>query len=306
MIVKSIFVLPFSVMHPKFMVIDRKIAVLPSCNVSWEDWFEGSMILEGDIVRNLLNFYFAFWERTSALPPLEAVERPPGVSQTLNAPKTNLLALVDFSSIPSMSEIPAVLLPSPHNTNPRFRPFLPAAAAALTPLTTFLLSLFAIAENHVHIQTPNITSPPVLDALISALERGVNVRITTSRRMMLLEQILTAGTTTEICIWKLRRRYKKLLKAHTGIVSEDGGESGRRKPGTLLIRWFKPKNKSNEPVKSHLKMTTVDGNILVLGSGNMDRASWYTSQELGIAFAGPEITATVDGAVEEALRGRLE
>jgi len=33
--VKSIFVLPFSVMHPKFVLIDRKVILLPSCNVSW-------------------------------------------------------------------------------------------------------------------------------------------------------------------------------------------------------------------------------------------------------------------------------
>jgi hypothetical protein len=31
--IKSIFMLPFSVMHPKFVVIDRKEVILPSCNV---------------------------------------------------------------------------------------------------------------------------------------------------------------------------------------------------------------------------------------------------------------------------------
>lgn len=36
--VKSIFVRPFSVMHPKFVIVDRKLVCLPSCNVSWEDW----------------------------------------------------------------------------------------------------------------------------------------------------------------------------------------------------------------------------------------------------------------------------
>jgi phosphatidylserine/phosphatidylglycerophosphate/cardiolipin synthase-like enzyme len=40
----------------------------------------------------------------------------------------------------------------------------------------------------------------------------------------------------------------------------------------------------DEPAVSHLKMTLVDGRFLVLGSGNMDRASWFTSQELGMLF----------------------
>lgn len=34
--IKSVFVLPFSVMHPKFIIVDRSHVFLPSCNVSWE------------------------------------------------------------------------------------------------------------------------------------------------------------------------------------------------------------------------------------------------------------------------------
>ena len=41
------------------------------------------------------------------------------------------------------------------------------------------------------------------------------------------------------------------------------------------------------PVLSHFKMTMVDDDYLVLGSGNMDRASWWTSQEIGLLFYMP-------------------
>jgi hypothetical protein len=34
--VKSVFFLPFSVWHPKFVIVDNKEVFLPSCNVSWE------------------------------------------------------------------------------------------------------------------------------------------------------------------------------------------------------------------------------------------------------------------------------
>jgi len=50
LVVKSIFVRPFSVMHPKFIIVDRQRAFIPSCNVSWEDWFEGCIDTEGSIV----------------------------------------------------------------------------------------------------------------------------------------------------------------------------------------------------------------------------------------------------------------
>ena len=50
LVVKSVFVRPFSVMHPKFIIMDRQRLLLPSCNVSWEDWFEGCIETEGAIV----------------------------------------------------------------------------------------------------------------------------------------------------------------------------------------------------------------------------------------------------------------
>jgi len=50
LVVKSIFVRPFSVMHPKFIILDRQRAFIPSCNVSWEDWFEGCIDTEGAVV----------------------------------------------------------------------------------------------------------------------------------------------------------------------------------------------------------------------------------------------------------------
>ena len=60
-----------------------------------------------------------------------------------------------------------------------------------------------------------------------------------------------------------------------------------------------------EPVHSHLKLTIVDQQVTVLGSGNMDRASWYTSQELGIMFHGGGFAAAVKTSVEGVLEDRL-
>ena len=58
-------------------------------------------------------------------------------------------------------------------------------------------------------------------------------------------------------------------------------------------------------MKSHLKMVVVDEEITVLGSGNMDRASWFTSQELGVALFGNEVAESIRKAVDEGLEGRV-
>lgn len=141
--------------------------------------------------------------------------------------------------------------------------------------------------------------------------------------MMLLEQLVTAGTVTEFCVWGLVRRYKRLVQRAAGgrregrrkrgdevAMMEEGTASGRGGVGRLEVGYYRPRprlgDRDAEPVKSHVKCTVVDGEVVVLGSGNMDRASWSTSQELGIAFYGKEVVGAIWGGLEGALGGRVE
>lgn len=104
---------------------------------------------------------------------------------------------------------------------------------------------------------------------------------------MLIEQLVTAGTTTSWCLSSFIKRYKALVDRHR---SSDR-EAQRVTPGRLELFYYKPiewrRGEEDEPVVSHFKMTLVDGEYLVLGSGNMDRASWWTSQEIGVLFYVP-------------------
>jgi phosphatidylserine/phosphatidylglycerophosphate/cardiolipin synthase-like enzyme len=59
--ITSIFFLPFSVWHPKFVVIDRRTVFLPSCNVSWEEWFEVCVSFRGPIVQEFIGFWMSYW-----------------------------------------------------------------------------------------------------------------------------------------------------------------------------------------------------------------------------------------------------
>lgn len=62
--------------------------------------------------------------------------------------------------------------------------------------------------------------------------------------------------------------------------------------------------------KSHVKCTVVDGDgdggVVVLGSGNMDRASWFTSQELGVAIEDAAVVKDVWEQLEKRLEGKVE
>ncbi len=307
--IKSVFILPFSVMHPKFIIVDRKRAWLPSCNVSWESWFEGCVELEGPIVNKMVDFWRSFWGRND-LPALPTNSNQADSLNRSSSPERNTAAKV--YELPH-TPITTIFLPSPHRRNPKFRPFLAPSTPPPTPLNTFLVSLINSAKTSIYIQTPNLTSPPVLTALQNALARGIDVSILTNTRMMLLEQLVTAGTTTELCVRRLSKWHRHVANSTSPsrVADLESGITGQAHGiGTLNVRYYTPnaarpmQQASAEPVKSHLKLTIVDDEIVVLGSGNMDRASWYTSQEVGIAFFSREVATEIMHAVKEEMIGR--
>lgn len=119
--------------------------------------------------------------------------------------------------------------------------------------------------------------------------------------MMVLEQLFTAGTVTELFMRRLRNRYDDLLSKKDQNLAEEG-----RALGHLSIRYFKHVPEWGPEAKCHIKCTIVDGQVVVLGSGNMDRASWYTSQELGIAIEDKSLAVQVADQIDTVLEGRVE
>ncbi|KAM0323949.1 hypothetical protein ACHAQA_008531 [Verticillium albo-atrum] len=292
--VKSLFFLPFSVMHPKFVIVDRERAFMPSCNISWEVWFEGCVEFTGPAVEQLLRFYASVWDRDDRRAADwedsrdQAGRQQSGTAVLQTEPFENNPESACQKLLLEPTSTPTMVLPSSHHVNPGFRymPFLGRQSPPATPLNTALLDLFVTARTQIDILTPNLTCRAVVDALLAALARGVNVRIRTSRNMMLIEQIVTACTTTEWTIRSLVKNYTALTSAWTSRAFDT--EAQRQRPGRLEIYYYRPATTApDEPVVSHLKMTLVDREYLMLGSGNLDRASWYTSQELGILLHVP-------------------
>jgi phosphatidylserine/phosphatidylglycerophosphate/cardiolipin synthase-like enzyme len=301
--VKSVFLLPISIIHPKFVIVDRKRAFLPSCNVSWEEWFEGCLELSGPVVGQFLRFWEEFW----------ADDQDHGLSSTAITPSRNdrdigpqdLTGLLHHHNFTPAPSVQTLFLPSPHHRNPRISlPWQSAAPAPSTPLNIFLLQAFDSARSYIYIQTPNLTSQPAITAMLEALKRGVDVTVVTSERLQLLEQIITAGTTSPRCVSQLIAQHEALANSRSADIED----AAALRLGKLKVSYYKPRDgqeaSHDEPVQSHFKLTIVDGETAVFGSGNMDRPSWYTSQELGVAFFDRAFVAKVEEGVEEALGER--
>ncbi|KAK5144055.1 hypothetical protein LTR04_001695, partial [Oleoguttula sp. CCFEE 6159] len=131
LVVKSIFVRPFSVMHPKFVIVDGKTVWLPSCNVSWEDWFEGCLELTGPVVGQFVRFWEQFWYRddlrimsaATALNGNIMGDQGPNVANTFQHSERLRETKSDGASarvLPRtldvyLKDIRAIFLPSPHH-----------------------------------------------------------------------------------------------------------------------------------------------------------------------------------------------
>jgi phosphatidylserine/phosphatidylglycerophosphate/cardiolipin synthase-like enzyme len=277
---------PFGIIHSKYVIVDRKLAIMPSCNVSWERWFETAIVLQGAFVDHLLDFHASFWLNGGKMPEIPSPH--PGAM----APHQNML----------QGSIATTLLPSPHT--PALLPphlrlssvlrMLPCILSRRpthphTPLLTTTSHLLDTACETITLTTPNVTAPTVLASLSSALRRGVRITIHTNRKLMTLEQLVTAGTTTPVSLSRLvkdadsRPQTRGLLRVHY-FDEPESGPGGR-----AAKRGVKDAEKETTPVKLHAKVTIVDDDKLLLGSGNMDAASWHTSQELGVLLEGRDI-----------------
>lgn len=151
-----------------------------------------------------------------------------------------------------------------------------------------------------------------------------------------------------MCINELVKRYetmsRKSLSSRGKVIREErleeGLVDGERNMGDLRVMFFEPSVEASapltqltaakttnsnsrmtvvqrqepNPVQSHLKLTIIDNEITVLGSGNMDRASWYTSRELGVGYVSREMAGRImevlfgrnDGGEGGVLRGRVK
>ena len=196
-----------------------------------------------------------------------------------------------------------------------------------------MLLALARARHSVYLQTPNLTSRPLVRALARALARGVAVQVVTCRRMMVLEQFVTtaAQASTEGCVAELLACASSANGGEGGRLEvwfftppldaeheqgaagggheageawegEDGpGEDGAGDEGEGEVSPL-----AQHAVQSHVKALIVDGDVAVLGSANADRASWFTSQEVNVAVFSHPFARRVRRTLQRALRGRLQ
>ncbi|CUS08858.1 unnamed protein product [Tuber aestivum] len=290
-VVWSLFFPPFSVLHGKYCVVDRRSVFIGSGNVSWECWGEGcGGFGGGGFVSSVLAYYRAVWGDYGEVPGL-AEDDDDGEEDREGE---------EEDALKEIKEYPTILLPNPHHPNPNFPirssirsltslllPCLPIPQQQQqqphspqpppnTPQNAFLLTLLSHAKTSITIHTPNLTSKPLLASLLSAASRKLRITIITCRNMMRLEQLATTPfSTTESCVRAFVASLPGVENVHLGYW-RGGGE---------VRQW-------------HVKALIVDDAWTVIGSANGDRASWWGSGEINVCVFGRGYARDVGGRLE--------
>lgn len=249
-------------MHSKSLVVDGCMAVLSGANVERRfdrdgGWFDTGILLGGEVVRGLRADALQLHGRcrvrwsNAALPPPDLQQEP-----------------FDLGLGPDMEagNTPMLVISRRGQGNP-WRLDLD------TPKDQAVLAALANAQRRICLMSPNLNFPPVMNALESALLRGVRVDLLLSHGFNDGSErlILGQGGTNAWAVARLRERL-----AHCPAAL-----------ARLRVRWFSADggyaSQGNGARASHAKGLCVDDCLLLVGSFNFDTQSSH-SREIGVAI----------------------
>ena len=266
-------------MHDKLFIADGRKAILSGRNFSddyydfdnW--WFDLGVELEGSAVDDLQMIFLKSWEFTEfnraagrfLLPQEELLHELQVFWRTGRFPngKSTIEKFVNEDYFPGRTDAPGSVPVAILYDNPFMR-----RRAATTDL---LVELAGRAKDRIDLMTPFPNfDPPLTDALISAMDRGVKIRLFTNGREAAIRSgpFLLAGYPTlirlieagaEVWAW---RGISELLHE----IEDEGCRPDLMPPSAL-----------------HGKMMLLDDELSIIHSSNFNIRSTYYNTEAGVA-----------------------
>jgi phosphatidylserine/phosphatidylglycerophosphate/cardiolipin synthase-like enzyme len=163
----------------------------------------------------------------------------------------------------------ALPFPTAENDSPQAQAFLTAVNGA---------------QRIVRLQSPNLNEPAMIDALVSAVRRGVEVDLLLSKQHEQSGESLPGrGGSNDDTL-------KKLVDA----LGADACKG-------LHVRWFSRDGRapieSKGAPSSHVKYLSADDQVTIMGSANQDIQSWRNSREVNVVVDGADLAKTYRDAV---------
>jgi phosphatidylserine/phosphatidylglycerophosphate/cardiolipin synthase-like enzyme len=151
------------------------------------------------------------------------------------------------------------------------------------------LAMLGNAKSVVKIESPNLNDDHAKQAIIDAVNRGVDVQLVLSFGFNSASEResragVNAGGSNEDTLQDLFAR-----------ISDPAARQ------RLHVKWYSwdgnSPNLGNWQGASHTKFMSADGAVAVIGSGNQDRVTWNITRESNIVIDGRDAVAKCDGRV---------
>lgn len=272
----------FGNLHVKTLMVDSEVAFVTGANPEHQHdfdapWHDIGATVAGDVVDAMIDDFAHTWA-ASLRWSCGAASGPGCLSPTTSfeAPARRDDAMPEGMAACQVLTLTRSAAPFANDDvdNPQDQAFLAA---------------FAAARDVIRIETPNLNDDAAKAAILGAVARGVDVRVITSKGFNELSERPVGGPNEE----------------NVAALYADLAAMGVEDPcARLQVRWYSADGV--EPVvgngvhASHVKYMSVDGQVVIVGTTNMDTASWNFSHELDLAIDDAAITARYDAQLFDA------
>ena len=282
--------------HVKGLVVDGSKVLVSGANMSSDFFDEGNRYwdvgyrFEGAVARGLRKDFAAAWSKgdewrcgSGGL----STDSDPGQRDRCavgyDFPWTKLAPLpaVDTTaSDAATAELCAPILVVGHNA--RALPF-PTSENDSPQAQAFLTAVNG-ATRILRLQSPNLNEPAMIDAIVRAVQRGVEVDLLLSKQHEQTGESLPGrGGSNDDTL-------KKMMDT-LGASACKG----------LHVRWFSRDGRAPVESKgapsSHVKYLAIDDQVTIMGSANQDVQSWRNSREVNVVVDGADLAKTYRDAV---------
>ncbi|MEZ4368357.1 MAG: phosphatidylserine/phosphatidylglycerophosphate/cardiolipin synthase family protein [Kofleriaceae bacterium] len=269
----------FGTLHVKTVVVDGRDAIVTGANPQTHHdpgtpWRDAGFHLTGEVAVSLLADFDSGWRQASlwtcgadeAAEPQACAAPTPRPTYVVRRPR--LAAGTCRPMLIATREIDESAF-ADRIDNPQDQAFLAGWAAA---------------RRHIRVQTPNLNDDAAKAGLLAAVLRGVQVDVVLSRGFNDLTEALPGqGGTNAHNVTKL---YQALADAGVTDACD-----------RLRIRWHARDGVAvdgNGAYASHAKYASIDDEVAIVGTANMDTQSWNNSRELNVVVDDADLTAAWD------------
>jgi phosphatidylserine/phosphatidylglycerophosphate/cardiolipin synthase-like enzyme len=271
-------------MHQKLVVIDGDVVHIGGANVQDEHdwttpeqtpWRDSAYVLRGEIAQSLLFDFERMWSEAQEWTCPNDDDDDCRSDDTL--PFERVVPELGEGCVPMMALTRRARGWFNNDTDhPHARGFLAAMDGA---------------KKLLRIQTPNLNDDAAKDAILRAVARGVRVELILP---------ISFNDTFESLPDQGGTNAENVDEIYARALHETNAEHACE---YLHVHWFGQDEvgivDGNVEGQSHVKYLSVDHQMVILGSTNMDTQSWNYSGEANVIIDDPDVTDRYDAAVFE-------